>query len=859
MCVKYVSLILYSLKRAPMVRKCLTCIFLPAVLFFLPWRVAAQAPGSWSSADIHHAIQKLSFLGSALYVAAHPDDENTRLISYLSNEVKAETAYLSMTRGDGGQNLIGPEIAEMLGVIRTQELLAARRIDGGNQMFSRAVDFGFSKHPDETLDVWGEEEALSDVVWAIRRWQPDIIVNRFWHEYEERLAGRMHGHHTASGMLSYEAFDLAARPDIFPEQFVYVEPWQPRRLYFNSYTWFRDSRQVDSSKLAFVDVGVYYPLLGQSNNEIAARSRSMHKCQGFGGPLSRGTEMEELLLLKGDKPGEPADLFEGINTTWTRVKGGGAIGKLLGEVELAFDHAHPSASVPQLVQAYRMMERLPDGYWKRVKMAETQRVIEACLALFLEAAAEDYAAVPGDSVKLIIEAINRSPASVLLQSVTFIPQDADTVLDVILDNNRRQRFEHRLLLPEGSSYTSPYWLREPHGLGMYAVGEQSLRGLPETQRALRVRFNLLIEGEPMEFTKGVVYKETDPVAGEVYRPFELTPPVYVNIAEKVYIFGDERPRQVEVMVKAARSGVEGMVRLTAPEGWRVEPGAVRVSLPSRGQEQLVAFEVFPPTAQSEGPLHATVEMGGKTFDRELTVIDYAHIPAQMVLQHSESKVVKVDLRKAGERVAYIMGAGDEIPASLEQIGFDVDVLESGEVSAAGLKKYDAVILGIRAYNTVEWLPFKQAELFDYVKNGGTMIVQYNTASRLVVPDENLAPYRLELSRNRVTVEQATMNFLQPDHAVLNFPNEITQGDFDGWVQERGLYFPGEWDRDHFTPIFSVQDPGEEASEGSLLVGKYGDGYYIYTGLSFFRELPAGVPGAFRLFANLISIGKQDRP
>jgi len=836
--------------------------FFIALVFILcgSSQIDAQAPPSWNSADIQQAIQKLRFLGSALYVAAHPDDENTALIAYLSNELKAETAYLSMTRGDGGQNLIGPEIQELLGVIRTQELLAARRIDGGSQLFSRAIDFGFSKHPEETLNVWGKEKALADVVWAIRKWRPDVIVNRFWHEYEERLAGRMHGHHTASGMLSHEAFDLAADPGVYPEQLAYVEPWQPRRLYFNTYSWFRDNRQLDSSKLAMVDVGVYYPLRGESNNEIAARSRSMHKCQGFGRALSRGSANEELLLLKGDQPRDPADLFEGINTTWTRVEGGGPIGELLDAVAAGFDHSNPSASVPQLLRAHRMMDELPDGYWKRVKIAETERVIEACLGLFLEVAAGNAVAVAGDSVELTVEAVNRSPATVQIKRLILLPQEKDTLLDQALADNQRLRFDYKLRLPESLPYTTPYWLRDSHGVGMYTVTDQALRGLPESTPPLQARFELLVEDTPMTYTKAVVFKKTDPVAGEVYRPFTVVPPVTANIAEKVYIFGDDKPRTVEVVVRANRPGVEGEVNLYPPAGWRAEPDRARIDLALEGQTQTVRFQVSPPAGASEAQLDVVVELdGGGSYDQQMTVIDYDHIPAQTVLSDAVAKVVKLDLRKAGDRVAYIMGAGDEVPLSLEQIGYAVNLFDEAAVTADQLRGYDAVILGIRAYNTVDWLKYKQAELLEYVKNGGTMIVQYNTSSRLVLPEEDLAPFPLKLSRNRVTVEQAKMAFLQPDHAILNFPNELTQRDFDGWVQERGLYFPNEWDRDHFTPIFSVQDPGEEAMEGSLLVSKYGDGYYIYTGLSFFRELPAGVPGAFRLLANLISIGKEDRP
>jgi len=827
-------------------------------LFLSNTALQAQAPKRWSSSELHQAIQKLNFLGSALYVAAHPDDENQRIIAFLANEPKAEMAYLSMTRGDGGQNLIGPEIRELLGVIRTQELLAARRIDGGQQMFTRANDFGYSKQPDETLDIWQREEVLSDVVWAIRKWRPDVIINRFDHE----SAGRTHGHHTSSAILSHDAFDLAGDPDAYPEQLAYVEPWQPRRLFFNTSWWFYGSREAfkeaDKTGLMSVDVGVYYPLEGKSNNEIASEARSMHKCQGFGATLRRGSQQEYLKLLKGDMPPKKESVFEGINTTWSRVEGGETVGQILQKAETTFDYARPEAVLPLLIKAYREMQKLEDGYWKRVKSQALKEVIVGTLGLFAEATADDYSATPGKAIELTMEIVNRSSVNATLQSVDYLPLGVDTTLSLSLEDNQQYEFYKKLKLPKDINYTNPYWLNKDWQLGMYTVEDQKLRGLPETPRALKVRFNLVVDGLPLQIEREIIYKSTDPVKGEVYRPFEITPPVFANITEKVYVFGDSKPQDVEVRVRAGRDSVKGKVTLKAPRGWRVQPSAVAIDLGLKGQERRVAFRLSPPQGQSEGKVSAVVELdNGKTYQQGLNLIDYDHIPTQMVMLDNSARAVKIDLETAGQRIGYLMGAGDEIPNSLEQIGYEVTMLEEEDLTVGTLQQFDAVILGIRVYNTRERMAFYQPALFEYAKQGGTLITQYNTTWNLKMKMEDIAPYPLEISRDRVTVEEAEVRTLAPSHPVLNWPNKITADDFRGWVQERGLYFPDEWD-EQYTAVLSSNDPDEDPKNGGLLVAPYGEGYYIYTGYSWFRELPAGVPGAYRLFANLISIGKESR-
>ncbi|MCB9275435.1 MAG: PIG-L family deacetylase [Lewinellaceae bacterium] len=823
----------------------------------------AQAPKHWSSAETYEAIRKLNFLGSALYVAAHPDDENTALIAYLGNEAKAEAAYLSLTRGDGGQNLIGPEIGPLLGAIRTQELLGARRIDGGRQFFSRAIDFGYSKNPDETLSIWNRDEVLADVAWAIRKWQPDLIITRFDH----RTPGTTHGHHTASAMLANEAFSLAADPKAFPEQLKYVSTWQPSRLFYNTSWWSYGSREafskVDKSNMAVVDIGVYYPTRGLSNNELSSEARSMHKSQGFGSSLSRGENLEYLELIKGDMPADKSHLFDGINTSWQRLPGGEAIGKLLAEVESQFDFQKPYAVAPKLMKAYQLMEALPDGFWKQVKMEEARVVLQACLGLYLEASAEGPSATPGEAINLAIEAINRSPVDVTLESLSFLPMAMDTSLALALAGNQDVTIRKTALLPDNIAYTNAYWLEQPAKLGMYEVKEQPLRGLPETPHSLKVQFNLTIAGLSVSISKEVMYKHRDPVAGESYEPFEITPPVFTSLASTVYIFTSGEPQTVEVQVRAGRDNTSGAVSLECPPGWRAEPSEVAVELARKDEVKAVAFTLYPPESDSEGAIHPVVRIGRRVYHQELHKLDYPHIPTQAVLLDAQARAVRLKLEKAGERIGYIMGAGDDVPASLRQVGYEVVLLTEADMQPEQLKQFDAIVMGIRAYNTDGWLAFHQPALLEYVRQGGTLLVQYIKASRfdsdLVMPMDEIAPYPMKVGNGRVTSEQADMRFVDPRHPILNWPNEISASDFEGWVQERGLYFASSWDEKHYEPVFSCNDPGEGPELGSVLAAQYGKGYFIYTGLSFFRELPAGVPGAFRLFANMISVGKKPKP
>ena len=593
--------------------------------------VFSQKPEKLSSNQIFEKIQKLNFLGTALYVAAHPDDENTRLISYLSNHVKARTGYLSLTRGDGGQNLIGSEIRELLGVIRTQELLAARSVDGGEQLFSRANDFGYSKHPDETLKIWDEEKVLSDVVWAIRTFKPDVIINRFDH----RTPGTTHGHHTSSAMLSVEAFDLVNDPSKFSNQLKYTETWQPKRLFFNTSSWFYKSedefKKATEGKLTSVDVGVFYPLKGLSNNEVASLASSQHLCQGFGRLTTRGSQNEYIEFLRGDKPKDTNDIFSGINTTWNRVKNGGDIGLILYDIEKNFDFENPAKHLKDLILAYKKIQSLEDKYWRDIKEKQIIQIIEACAGLYLEASSESSSAVPNDMVEVAIEVLNRNAEiPIFLESIGYKTEKTENIsYDILLENNIKQQFKKTINL-EKLSYSDPYWLQTEGSLGMYNVNKRTLIGKPETPRKAVVFFNLLIDTTQLTIKKNIIHRYSKRDQGELYDPFEIVPLVTTKLNDKVLLFSDANDQIVNVGVRSGANNIKGKLFLDVPEEWKVSPTFIEIEIKQKGDTQTYPFKITPTINDSEGVIKASVLVDGKKFDKELIEIKYDHIPKQTV-------------------------------------------------------------------------------------------------------------------------------------------------------------------------------------------------------------------------------------
>jgi LmbE family N-acetylglucosaminyl deacetylase len=822
-----------------------------ASFVFLSLPSIAQTNRQPGASEIKLKIKKLNFLGSVLYVAAHPDDENTRAISYFISDQLAATAYLSMTRGDGGQNLIGPEIRDLLGLIRTQELLAARRIDGGQQFFTRANDFGFSKNSKETFDIWNKDEVLSDVVRVYRKFQPDVIITRF--PPDERAG---HGHHTASAMLAIEAFDKSNDPSVFPDQIKNFSVWQPKRLFVNTGQWWNKTINESSPGVVTINVGTYNTLLGKSYSEIAAESRTQHKSQGFGSSGRRGDAPEFLEFAKGDKADK--NIFEGVNTTWSRIKGAENITAMIEQAVREFKDEDPAASVPQLLKIRKAIIALPTSVWKNRKMDEVNQLIQNCIGLYVETTANVFWSSPGEKVKTNFEVINRSGVDISLSNIHTEQFSFDSLTSTSLKKNAALVFKSEKKLNDGLNYSDPYWLKEPHSQGLFTVKDQLLIGSPENSPAITFDFTFSLLGEQLVIRSPLIYKWTDPVKGELMRPFEIVPPVFVNLNKPVYLFSNQSQKEITVILKSSKDNCIGKVELKLPADWKSEPSSFQFEIKKRGEEQHFTFNVLPSREESTTTIGAIASIDNQVFDYSLKTIQYDHIPVQTLLPKASSEAMRINLKKEGGVIGYIKGAGDDIPSSLRNMGYEVWEMKDEEVTVANLKKVDAVVLGIRALNTNERIRHFMPSLLDYTKEGGTMVVQYNTNFDLEIDKDKFSPYPITMSRDRVTQENSEVRILKPDHALLNYPNKITSKDFEGWIQERGLYFPSAWGPE-YEALLSMNDTGEPAKDGSLLVAKYGNGHYVYTSLSFFRELPEGVLGAYKLFANITSLGKNSKP
>lgn len=810
-------------------------------------------PRNYEVGEILLKLKKLNTLGSVLYIAAHPDDENTRMITYFAQQENMDVAYLSLTRGDGGQNLIGTEQSELLGLIRTQELLAARRIDGGEQYFTRANDFGFSKNHTETLNKWNEQQVLEDMVYVIRKVKPDVIITRF---PPLKYNFDTHGHHSASAYLAEKAFDMAADPKMFPEQLKTVEVWQAKRLYWNTSTWFytNTKTKMDTTGKILVDVGSYIPELGESVTEIAARSRSMHKSQGFGSAEQRGSEIEFLEFVKGVQAKK--NLFEDIDITWGRVKGNEKVGQLLKQAYDGFDVKNKTKVLPQLLEAWQLLKDKKD-FWSGNKEKELKETIYALCGLFLESAATDFSAT--EKVKMKTVAINRSPVEMKLNSVSY-SSGYNSAQGKPLLFNKPVAIDDSLMLTS-SAISQPYWLTGTQQTPpMYPLPDEKMRALPENFPALEACFNVSINGVEMDFCRPVEYKWTDRVKGEIYRPFVVSPDRTIHPHQSVLVFSDEKPQEVTVTVKAWKDRVAGNVTfVNLPTGWKVAPDKLYVELAKKGEEREVKFALTPPTGSSTVELRPAftpiteARYDINYFTHDYVEIAYDHIPYQVLFPQASIKVIKLDMKKGGTNIAYIKGAGDEVGEKLQQAGYSITYLTKDNFSTTNLSQFNAVLVGIRAYNTEKWLPHQKEKLMGYVHNGGNVIVQYQTTAGLLTND--FGPYPFKIGRGRVTVEEAAMTMLDPKHPVFNSPNKLTATDFEGWIQERGLYFASEWDS-NYVPLFACNDPGEDPLKGSVLLADYGKGSFIYTGISFFRELPAGVPGAYRLLANMLAYKKD---
>jgi LmbE family N-acetylglucosaminyl deacetylase len=800
--------------------------------------VTAQRSEPLNAADILLRIKKLKILGSVLYIAAHPDDENTRLLAWLSKEKLYRTGYLSLTRGDGGQNLIGDEQGFELGLIRTQELLAARKIDGAEQFFARAFDFGYSKTTAEALQIWNEEKILSDVVWVIRKFQPDVIITRF---PEDNRAG--HGHHSASSVLAHEAFTAAADPTRFPEQFAYgVRPWQAQRIFWNTYM-FGGINTTGNDQLK-LDVGGFNPLIGKSYGEIAAEGRSQHKSQGFGVPRSRGSVYEYFVLTAG-KP-VSADLMDGVDCSWNRVPMAEKTGAVIDEIIRQYDPSSPGKSVPSLVGLYRSIAAFPDGYWKTKKLQEVQELVEACTGLWLDATVQNGYAVKGEPLTVELSLMNRSSVPVEVDRLQV--NGMDSSLNKKLEYDASLVVVSHTVISLNQPVSQPYWLVKPMSNGSFNVTDQTLIGDAESSPALEASFRMIIAGQAFTCRRAVRYKYTDAVKGEIYEPLTILPPVTASCEPDLLVFTADRSRELEVHAEKRLPAANlSNLRLTTVPDFNISKAPA-----SAGTFAFTAKPLHP----GQGILHTQVvlENGGQTDSLlQLRTIAYDHIPRIDYFKPAGAAFVQADLRTAGKRIGYIEGAGDKVPSALSQMGYEVVLLKEKDINPASLGGFDAVMGGVRAYDVHPWLLDKYDILMNYVHEGGNLIVQYER-NNIGSSGLKIGPYPFSISSARITDESAAVTFIQPAHRVLNYPNKITSRDFEGWVQERGIYFAGQTDS-RYEKIFSMHDPNESGQEGSLIVAGFGKGVFVYTGLDFFRELPAGVPGAYRLLANIIALNQ----
>lgn len=811
----------------------------------------AQPQKQWNGAEILHELQKLQVVGKVLYVAAHPDDENSRLITWLANHKKLETAYISLTRGDGGQNLIGHELDAELGIIRTHELWQARRIDGGKQFFSRAHDFGFSKSPAETFKRWKKDAVLSDLVWVIRKFQPDLIITRFSPE-----PSKTHGHHTASAMLAVQSMEVLTDTNAFYEQFPWVQIWKPKRVLWNTSSFFFETeKQFNKDTFPQLNVGDYNALLGASYTEIAALSRSQHKSQGFGSSGARGETMEYFVQLAGDKM-ENKDIFSGINTSWSRYKGGDVIQKKIAAILQKYQMANPYLILDDLFELYALMQKLPEQSSIGYKLEALRNLIKQCMALYAEVTTADYIYAVGDSIRFNIELINRSGKK--LTYVSFRLKNASRWLQGDFQYNKSVQADQLVkassqgfLIRTDTRISNPWWFGQP-----------SLTSDPYAyMNAIESRWNedMMVVLEPSFDNKPpsknfiwefpLWHKKNDPVKGEIYRPVYIAPPVTATPTEPLLFFANDKTKDLSIQLEAFKSRTSGYVDLELPQGWQCTPNQIPFDFSSKRDKQTIVFTITPPTDNSTGKIKIRVHTTEGTFSYAFREMSYEHIPHIVYFPHAEVKVVKHPVQISPALIGYLHGAGDEVDKGLAQLGYKVEHIPAAQIQASQLLKYKAVVVGIRAFNTHENSAYINKQLCEYVQQGGVVVMQYITTAGLKT--QQIGPYRLSIGRNRVTDEQAPVKITAPGHPVLATPNLIDSTDWNNWVQERGLYFASSWDSTHVQSLLAMSDPGEQLSYGALLIAPYGKGVFIYTALSFFRQIPAGIPGAYKLLANLI--------
>jgi len=818
-------------------------VILTIVLGF-SWCVGfAQQVRPAKSSEIYRELQTLKHLPKVLYLAAHPDDENTGLLSWLINQQQVQTGYLSLTRGDGGQNLLGTEQGAALGLIRTHELLEARRLDGAQQFFTRAIDFGFSKNTDDTFKQWDADSITADVVWVIRKFRPDVIICRF-----PPTAAAGHGQHAASAVVAEKAFKAAADPNMFPKQLKYVNVWQPKRLLWNTYRFGANNTTAENQlKLT---VGQYDAQLGMGYGELAGLSRSLHKSQGAGTQSVAGVKTEYFSFVAGTPAKET--LFDKIPLNWSE-KGIDNLDELIDIIVLSFDYNHPDKSLHSLLMLRKRIAEVKDIHLRQDKLAAIDHIILSCSGFMGEVVTSQAEAIAGNSYNFHLNVVARSAAPVILEQVNWINQTDQ--IQRRISGDSLITIDRKIQIPAHAGLTEPYWLAAAaKNAATFSVANDTLIGLAERNAELNVGITLKIGDERFNVNLPLSFKKLDPVKGDVVEQLRIVPAMDLSFAEPVYFAKDKDALKVTLRLNANKYINYGKVNFKIGDvvvksftGINLAENTVTI------KDFLIPADDLSKIKNSRNKLDAVFSSENNVFDKGQVLIQYPHLPSLQYFVPATTWLLKGDVKVLARKIGYIQGAGDLIPEFLRQAGLQVDVLSEADVlNQTTLATYDAIVTGVRVINTEKRIKNWQVALKTYMENGGTIVMQYNTSQDMALQDFGVYPF--SISGKRVTEENAAVKFLLPNHKLLNTPNKITTDDFNGWVQERGAYFPDQWDS-KYEALFEMNDTGEEPLKGSTLFAKYGKGNFIYTPLAFFRQLPAGNIGAARLFFNFISAGK----
>lgn len=816
------------------------CVLVALVLLL---SAARGQPEKHADFPLEARLQRLGVLGSVLMIGAHDDDDDTFLLTYLSLGLNLRTGYLSLARGTGAQNRIGAEQGDGMGVLLTQEAVAARRLAHIEQYYTRVFDFGFSKTLRETLERWDRPEVIGDIVWVLRTFRPDVVIVRYSGTPRDG-----HGNHQASAVLARKAIRAAGDASQFATQLMHAAPWTPRRVLQYGGT--------GSSGVA-LEISGKSPHLSKTYAEIASLSRRSFRSQAMGGttyPASR-----RVLLTPLDAHQEP-ELLGGIETTWRRLHDGAAVADAVERLRADYSRSAPEASLPSLLALREKITAIADASaapWVDLKLHELDEAIAQCAGVIVNVQAEPGVTTAGGTVNVESSVVRRGTVPLELAGVTLSSRFDETALlteSVALERDRPVTHTRTWRVPRAMPLSQPYWLGERDGL-VAVVADQRLIGPAEDPPVLRAHCTFLAGAHRFTLTRVVKSAPTKEDPSRASGPLVIAPEVTLHPAHRTLIFPNDAAKQLTIKGTSHRQAT-GTVQLEVPPGWGCSPREHHFEFGAAGETAEFHFMLTPPAEAGDATVLAQVKMGERVLSFDHTVVDYPHIERKVFFPKPQVRLVRVPVDVAVKRVGYVMGSGDEVPRCLEQLGCHVTELTAEDLSHGDLPRFEAIVLGIRAYNVRPEVQKHQARLRAYVRNGGTLIMQYTVGAGPNAPVDvlELGPYPFRLSAARVTVEDSPVTFVLAEHPVLRTPNAISAADFAGWVQERGLHFAGEWDPRYAAPLES-HDPGESPLAGGLLIAPEGDGVFIYTAHAWFRQLPAGVPGAYRIFSNLLSAAR----